>query len=189
MIRLPKGLWKFAYWPIAWTPVFLPAAVMGDVGSMDGALGLSLKVLGTAVVIWALMIHTVAGRTLKRLGHSRGQGGIWPDRLVTVGIYSCMRHPQHLGLALIPLGLGLALLLASPLALGLSGWGVLTAFLFVLAIEEPECLEKFGTAYHEYMKRTSAFSLSPRCIAVGLNELKKAKGARGGGGKPGNAEQ
>lgn len=169
MIRLPKGLWKFAYWPIAWTLVFLPAAVTGDVGSMDGALGLSLKVLGAAVVIWALVIHTVAGRTLKRLGHSRGQGGIWPDRLVTVGIYSCMRHPQQLGLALMPLGI--ASLLASPLALGLSGWGVLAAFLFVLAIEEPECLEKFGTAYHEYMKRTSAFSLKPSCILIGLKRL------------------
>lgn len=169
-MRLPKGLWKFAYWPIAWTIIFLPAAVMGDVGSIGGALGALLRALGSAVIIWALLIHAVAGRTLKHLGHSRGRRGIWPDRLVTAGIYSCMRHPEHLGLALIPLGL--ALLLASSLALGLAGWGTLAALLFVLAIEEPECLRKFGTDYYEYMRRTPAVSLKPSCIVAGLKGLK-----------------
>jgi len=170
VIHLTKGLWKFAYWLIAWTLVFLPGAVTGDIGSIGGALGVFLRVLGALTVMGALIIHIIAGRTLKRLGHSRGQGGIWPDRLVTVGIYSCMRHPQHLGLALIPLGL--TALLASPTALISSGWGILAASLFVLAIEEPECLEKFGTAYHEYMNRTPAFSLEPSCVVIGLKRLK-----------------
>jgi len=126
---------------------------------------------GIIILVWAFTIHIIAGKTLKRLGHSREHAGIWPDRLVTSGIYLCMRHPQQLAFVLIPIGV--ALILTSPTAMISSGWGVLAAFLFVLMIEEPECLRKYGTTYYEYMGKTPAFSLKPGCIVAGLNELKR----------------
>lgn len=170
-MRLPNGLWKFAYWPITWAIIFLPTIIRGDIGSIGGLLEALCMAFGIVILAWAFIIHIVAGRTLKRLGHSQGHASIWPDRLVTVGIYSCMRHPQHLAFVLIPVGI--ALVLASPTAMISSGWGILAAFLFVLVIEEPECLKKFGLTYYEYMGRTPSFSLKPSCIIAGLNKLKQ----------------
>jgi protein-S-isoprenylcysteine O-methyltransferase Ste14 len=170
-MRLLTGLWKFAYWPITWAIIFLPITIVGDLGSVSGYLAVLSKTSGIAILALALMIHIIAGRTLKRLGHSQGNTSVWPDRLVIVGIYSCMRHPQHLGLSLMPLGI--ALVLASPIAMILSGWGLWAAFLFVLMVEEPECLKKFGISYYRYMEITPVFSLKPSCIVVGLNSLKQ----------------
>ena len=82
-----------------------------------------------------------------------------------------MRHPQHLGLAMIPGGL--ALLSGSIIAVAACGWAVLAALWFVIVIEEPECQKKFGEEYRRYMQTTPAFSLSFRCLAAGWNELKK----------------
>jgi protein-S-isoprenylcysteine O-methyltransferase Ste14 len=169
-MRLPTGLWKFAYWPITWAIIFLPAMMLGHICPVSGYLAVLSRVSGIAILAWALIIHIIAGRTLKRLGHSQRNTSLWPDRLVIDGIYSCMRHPQHLGLALMPVGI--ALVLASPIAMILSGWGVWAAFLFVLVIEEPECLKKFGIIYYRYMETTPAFSLKPSCIISGLNKLK-----------------
>jgi len=168
---LPKGLWKFAYWPVIWAVIFLPSIIWGDTGSMNGYLQVLSRILGIVILAWAFTLHTIAGKTLKRFGHSPESSSIWPDRLVSVGIYSCMRHPQHLSLATIPVGI--SLLLASPIAIILSGWGILAASLFVFAIEAPDCLKKFGMTYYKYMKTTPAFSLKPGCIAVGLNALKQ----------------
>jgi len=171
VMRLPTGLWKFLYWPIVWVLIFLPTMMRGDTGSIGGSWGALCAAFGIVILAWAFTIHVIAGRTLKRLGHSQKNTNIWPDRLVTAGIYSCMRHPQHLALALIPVGI--ALVLASPTAMISSGWGILAAFLFVLVAEEPECLKKFGLTYYEYMGRTPTFSLKPSCVIAGLNKLKQ----------------
>jgi len=167
---LPTGLWKFAYWPVTWAIIFLPAIILDPVFPLTGYLAVLSEISGIAVLVWALTIHIVAGRTLKRLGHSRKNGSLWPDRLVAVGIYSCMRHPQHLGLALMPVGI--ALVFASPIAVMLSGWGIAAALVFVLVIEEPECLKKFGVTYCRYTETTPAFSLKPGCIVAGLHRLR-----------------
>ncbi len=82
-----------------------------------------------------------------------------------------MRHPEHLGLAIIPFGV--ALLLNSLVALLSSGWAILAAFFFVVVIEEPECVGRFGGDYFEYMKSTPAFSLRVGCLVKGLRELSK----------------
>ena len=171
MMRLPSKLWKFLYWPIVWVLIFIPTIIRGDIGLIGGSSEFLSMAFGIIILAWAFTIHVIAGRTLKRLGHSQGHASIWPDRLVTVGIYSCMRHPQHLAFALIPVGI--ALVLASPIAMISSAWGILAAFLFVLVIEEPEYLKRFGMTYYEYMGKTPSFSLKPSCVIVGLNELKR----------------
>ena len=169
---IPEGLWKFLFWPFVWLLVYLSAYMLHKQCACSDRLGAWSVLLGLAIMVWALAVHIVAGKSLKRFGHSSGHKSIWPDRLVTSGIYSCMRHPQHLGLALLPLGAALVSGYLS--ALLASGWAVLAAFFFVLVIEEPECLQKFGKDYCRYMKDTPAFCLHPRCLKMGWKWLKSA---------------
>ena len=104
------------------------------------------------------------GRMLARLGK---EGEDVPrfetNKLVKSGVYSCMRHPMHLGLLFFPLAV--ALIIGSP------------AFIFIIAplemllmiamikfIEEPEAIAKFGDEYREYQKRTPMFNFSLNCL-------------------------
>lgn len=166
-----KEMWKFLYWPVVWLLVFLPSYLLRDIGTLTDIFGVWLSLVGILILAWAFSLHITAGKTLKKIGHTPGHRGIWPNRLVKSGIYSCMRHPEHLGLAIIPFGV--ALLLNSLVAILSSGWAILAAFFFVVVIEEPECIEKFGEDYFEYMKNTPAFSLRVGCFIKGLKELSK----------------
>ncbi len=166
-----KGLWKFFFWPLVWLLVFWSAHIISDRCDTFNSLGLWSAIAGTIVLCWALALHIVAGKSLKKFGHTEGHTSIWPDRMVTCGIYSCMRHPQHLGLAMIPIGF--ALLSGSIIAVAACGWAILAALWFVIVIEEPECQKKFGEEYCRYMQATPAFSLSFICLMAGWNELKK----------------
>ncbi len=122
------------------------------------------------MILYGLAVHIVAGKTLKALGHTSGNNSIWPDRLVIKGIYSAMRHPQHLGLTLIPMGIGC--LIGSFQAVLAAGWTVAAAFFFVLAVEEPECIRKFGQDYFHYMEQTPPFSLRPSALIQGIKFIK-----------------
>ncbi len=104
------------------------------------------------------------GRMLAQLGK---EGEDVPrfetNKLVKSGVYSCMRHPMHLGLLFFPLAV--ALIIGSP------------AFIFIIAplemllmivmikfIEEPEAIAKFGDEYREYQKQTPMFNFSLNCL-------------------------
>ena len=130
-----------------------------------------LRVTGAVILLYGLLVHIVAGKTLKKLGHSPENRSIWPDRLVTAGIYTSMRHPQHLGLTLIPLGI--ACMISTMQALLAAGWTVTAALFFVLVIEEPECIQKFGKNYFRYMEKIPAFSIHPGSLLQGLKFLKE----------------
>lgn len=168
-----KGLWKFFFWPVVWFIVFWAAYLPKAKCINADSLGIWSTIIGIFILLWAFAIHIVAGKTLKKKGHTPGHKSIWPNRMVTIGIYSCMRHPQHLGLAMIPLGI--AFLLRSMAAVLVAGWAVLAAFFFVIVIEEPECIEKFGEEYFRYVQNTPAFSLRLQCLVKGLREFKKEK--------------
>lgn len=167
-----KDAWKFAYWPMVWLlSVILPYLVFGgDSSALKGGWALLLRITGAFLALYATMLTSLGGRTLHLYGHSRPDS-FWPDRLVDRGIYSCSRHPQHTGLALIPPAL--AFILASPPAILASGWGVVATLLFVLLVEEPECLSKFGDSYYAYMRHVTAMSIDPRCIFKGFKALRR----------------
>ncbi len=173
-----RGSWKLAYWPLAWAgslavpALSCPQRLHGPAYWTSLALGLVITSLGVAYA-------SVAGRTLRLLGHSRPGGGPWPDRLVTSGIYSCMRHPQHMGLAMAPVGL--ALLSGYPAAIVGSGWSAAAALAFVLLVEEPECRSKFGQEYAEYASSVPPFSTDPRCLLRGISFIRELSGAPGRG--------
>lgn len=95
----------------------------------------------------------------------------WPDeaRLVEARIYSVLRHPTYSGA--IRVGLGFGLLNGSSMALILAalGWVVLT--LWLRFVEEPELLERFGSAYQEHRRRVPAFWVRPGHFASFLRTL------------------
>jgi protein-S-isoprenylcysteine O-methyltransferase Ste14 len=111
-----------------------------------------------AASVW-LPLHAV--RQLRRLGRPSGVrkdeallGFEKTTRLVTTGAFRYIRHPMYAALICLAWGvflqrftwLGLLLVLVS------------TALLFITAMrEEQECLEHFGDAYRNYMRRTRRF--------------------------------
>ena len=167
-----RQIWKFLYWPVVWIiTLYVPYCfASGPWRVLGGLAGILLRATGLLVLAYSLLLTSIGGRTLRLYAH-KGGGGFWPDKLFVEGVYGCMRHPQHLGLALFPLGL--ALLAASPAAVLGSGWSLSAALLFVLLAEEPECLRKYGEEYYKYMMRTPSFTLDPRCLARGIRFLRR----------------
>ncbi|MCE4615028.1 MAG: isoprenylcysteine carboxylmethyltransferase family protein [Desulfurococcales archaeon] len=167
-----RQAWKFVYWPIIWIITLVPPYYYST-GYWRLLSGYSLwvfRALGAVVFVYSILLSSIGGRTLRLYAHSTSES-FWPDRLVKIGIYSCMRHPQHLGLVFMPVSL--ALLAGSPIAFLGSGWAVVGALLFVLFVEEPECLSKYGESYAEYMSTTPAFNLNPKCLSIGFREIRR----------------
>ena len=83
------------------------------------------------------------------------------DKPVIKGLYHYSRHPMYITIALFLLGIGIAS--ASWLFLLLSI--IFTILNTLRAIyEERYCLEKYGDAYREYMKRTPRWLGIPKSV-------------------------
>ena len=117
--------------------IFLPL----QLGTAWFYVGLALCVLG--VVTWTIAIVNIADIPL---------GEPWNK-----GLYRYSRHPMMLAIFLILIGAGIAS--ASWVFLLFSIVLIILSAILVIA-EERSCLEKFGTAYREYMNRT------PRWIGI-----------------------
>ena len=160
---------KFAFWFSWWAAIVLvgiyaPAPLPGRVKWATVSLGIFLMAYG-------LLLNAVAGKTLKKYGHFDIRKGIRkPERLVTVGIYSCMRHPAQFGS--IFFGWGLALLTSNVYALLLAGWYSFSALYFILAIEERETMREFGEDYCKFLAERPPFTPSLRCLREGLRALR-----------------
>ncbi|MGQ4891900.1 MAG: methyltransferase family protein [Candidatus Njordarchaeia archaeon] len=114
------------------------------------------RLVGVIIIILSGLLLHASGRTLRKYGLTDPTRFGDTDKLVTVGIYSCIRHPHHLGIALFALGFGLALGSITYLAVGVPIMWI-AVYWFVKKIEEPEALEKFGDAYKTYIKEVPAF--------------------------------
>ena len=135
---------------------------------LDPLLGLRCNpilcaALGAALLGLAVRAAAVTGRYLAVYGEARR--GV-PRRLVTVGPYSCMRHPMHLFLSLVPVASGL--LAASPGGALLGLVFAAAVLVFAVTVDEAEARRLFGEAYEEYRRRVPAFNLDPRCLAKAL---------------------
>lgn len=124
--------------------VFLPL----ELGTFFFYAGSLLYILGMLVVIMALLsFHTTP-----------------VDKPVTKGVYRFSRNPMYLGLFLIFIGIGIAcvswlFLLLAAVFISLSSTSVV--------LEERFCLQKYGSAYREYMNRI------PRWIGMPKSERRK----------------
>lgn len=162
-------VWKFLFWPVVWITILIPGWIWPLY--LDGFTRWAAFVLGMILFATAMALTSIGGKTLKRFAHKDGHGTFWPDRFTAEGIFSCMRHPMHLGLALLPVAL--ALLWGSVPVILASGWGVAAALWFVLVIEEKETLQRFGDEYSQYMQHTAPFTLSPTCLRKGYITIKQ----------------
>ncbi len=156
---------------LAWAAML---AAVAAASRLDQRLGLACpaptlacRAAGLLLLATVLRAAAVTGRYLAVYGKSRPdlpRGEV--DRLVTVGPYSCMRHPMHLFLSMFPLSI--ALLLASPTAVAVAVAEMLLVLALAVTVDERESLERFGRAYLEYRRRVPAFNLSPSCLAKAL---------------------
>ncbi|UXD21587.1 hypothetical protein IPA_05675 [Ignicoccus pacificus DSM 13166] len=156
-------MWKAKV--IFWILVYFLPALIGYY--LDSLLGINripwTWPFGLILLISALLVSSAAGRALRLCGHSREAKRFTPpDKLVTAGIYSCMRHPNQFGSSLMPLAI--ALILGTPCGIALSGWGVAFGLAFILYVEEKLVHQSFCPEYCEYAKRVPAVSLNPKCL-------------------------
>jgi len=157
-------IWKFVYWPFIWLSVLIPAIIWPL--SLHGIWIIVSVAAGIFVLAVSMLLTSSGGRTLAKLAHNKTKETIWPDRFTDYGIFSCMRHPMHLGLALFPVAI--ALISGSVLAICSSGWGVAGALWFVLHIEEKDALQKYGQVYSDYLQKVPPFCLKPSCLKKAL---------------------
>lgn len=157
-------IWKFIYWPFIWLLIFIPAFLWPL--SLHGTWKIVSIIAGILLLFCSLFLSASGGRILARLAHSEKHETFWPDKFTDFGIFSCMRHPMHLGLAIFPVAI--ALISGFVPAICSSGWGVAGALWFVIYIEEKDALEKFAQIYNDYMQKVPPFSLKPGCLKKAL---------------------
>jgi len=157
-------IWKFVFWPAVWGLIFLPALFWAV--SLQGWVLILARIAGSLLLLYSLFLASTGGRTLAKMAHQEAHETFWPDRFTKFGIFSCMRHPMHMGLAIFPVAVAMILGLIAPILA--SGWGVAAAFWFVLQIEEKDALNKFGSTYTDYMQDVPPFSFGLCGIKEGL---------------------
>ncbi len=122
-----------------------------------------LRLLGVLGMVLGILLLRRSGRLLRILGKPQEEWGITSQLMVT-DLYSCLRHPHHLGIGLFVSSLFLALGVGELfLVVSLALWTGILVFLY--RVEEPELLQKFGDHYRAYRQQVPMLLPSPRCLA------------------------
>jgi len=118
------------------------------------------------ILLWIVIkISTNTGRTLARYRRVGNIPRMETNKLVKEGVYSCMRHPMHLGLMLFPVSF--AFLLGSvSFILMIVPLEILLMVIMIILIEEPEVIKKFGEEYLEYKREVSFFNFKRDCLRL-----------------------
>jgi len=152
---------RFIYW-ISLTIISIGIGLLFDLSILTtNSFPLFIRIIGLAGIIFTHFLLKRTGKLLRMFGESVLWG--WSTKLIVKNVYKCVRHPHHLGVGMFMTFLGL--LIGYPVTfiiITVSQW--LWVFLFVLFIEEKECLEKFGDEYREYSKNVPMFFCNPICI-------------------------
>jgi protein-S-isoprenylcysteine O-methyltransferase Ste14 len=130
---------------IEW-PIIIVVGILGEVFSwVRIPFSPYSNLVGGFILLGGWVFHAYCHRVHKQ-AHEQSQQ---IDELVTIGVFSKMRHPMYLSLILMYLGLAIV-------------WGVVwmllpSLFFSVLTVlitnkEEEFLLEKFGHQYEEYMQ-------------------------------------
>ena len=119
--------------------------------------------IGIILLLLSFYISSKTGKLLKRFGKEGNVPRFQTNKLIREGIYSCMRHPMHLGLMLMPFSIAFLMnsisyiLIIAPIT-------AILIFVLIKTIEEPEAIKKFGDEYIKYMKEVPMFNLSLSCL-------------------------
>ncbi len=120
---------------------------------------------GLILLRLVMLVSKNTGRFLARNGREGNIPRMETNKLVTTGMYGCMRHPMHLGLLFFPLSFALIVGSVSFLIIIVPVEMIMMLVLIKL-VEEREAISKFGDSYREYMKEVPMFSFSPRCLRM-----------------------
>ncbi len=162
---------KFVFWATLWSSLLVVGYFSPEFIEIP-LLHTVFVIFGIFFTFYGLLLNAIGGRTLKKYGHFEIRQGIQkPERLVTAGIYSCMRHPAQFGS--IFFGLGIAFLTAKLLVILYGGWVSFLALYFILYIEERETIKNFGEAYCIYAQKVPPFTFSISCMGKGIKALRK----------------
>ena len=124
-----------------------------------------IRITGAAGMFLAHFLLKRTGKMLRIYGQCELWG--WSTKIIKHNIYRCVRHPHHLGVGLFMTFMGLlAGYPATFVIITVSQW--LWIFLFVIFIEEKECLEKFKDEYIEYKKNVPMLFGNPLCVVKEL---------------------
>ncbi len=120
-------------------------------------------ILGFVVLKVVLRISKNTGRYLAAKGREGAIPRLQTNKLVTDGIYACMRHPMHFGLLFFPISIAL---LAGSISfiLFIAPLEMVFMILMIFLVEEKEAIQKFGDAYRIYQKNTPFFSVKKECL-------------------------
>ncbi len=122
-------------------------------------------IAGLLLLRLVIRISRNTGKYLARHGRKGEVPRMDTNRLVTTGMYGCMRHPMHLGLMLFPWSF--ALITGSPsFILFIAPAEMLLILLLILLVEEPGAEKKFGEAYREYKASVPMFSFRKECLKL-----------------------
>ena len=130
---------------VAWPPGLSFAAV--ELGRLPRIMGGAVGAGGLAALLW---IHRSLGANYHSVLHLRDA-----HELITRGPYRRVRHPMYTALFVVFVGFGLLSANLAVAAVCLGGLAVIVARR--LPREEAMLLERFGSAYEAYMRRTGRF--------------------------------
>ena len=112
-------------------------------------LGL-LNGVGLAILVGGTILRQIGKRTLGK-SYSYGLRTLKDQKLIQHGVYRYIRHPITLAAIIYTPAIPLVL---SSLYGSLVMLGIIPLFLYRIGIEEKMLIEKFGSEYIQYMKRT-----------------------------------
>jgi len=128
--------------------------------------------IGAFLLFLVMKISKNTGRTLAKYGRKGKLKRMQTNVLVKQGIYKYMRHPMHLGLLLLPLGI--AFLIGSPsFVLIIAPIEVIFMLFMIKLVEEPEAIRKFGDEYLEYKKQVPWFCFKMKCLKELIKNVPK----------------
>jgi len=160
-----KCLERLIFW-ISLTSISIGIGLLLDLSFIKTTgLPLYIRLIGLVGLILAHFLLKRTGKLLRLFGECELWG--WSTKLIVKSVYKCVRHPHHLSVGIFMTFLGL--LIGYPLTfiiITVTQW--LWVFLFVIFIEEKECLEKFGNQYKDYSKNVPMFFGNPVCIVKEL---------------------
>ncbi len=120
-------------------------------------------VIGLGLLKLSFKIASISGKELAKGRVGDDIPRLHTNKLVTTGVYGCMRHPMFFGLILLPLSL--AFILGSPtFILVVAPFEIFFIIIMAATVEEREAIGKFGGDYVEYKRKVPFFSFEIKCL-------------------------
>lgn len=120
-------------------------------------------ITGLLILKLVMTISRNTGRTLAKYGRRGDIPRLQTNVLVKQGVYSCMRHPMHLGLMLFPVSI--AFLTGSlSFILFIAPAEIILMIIMIFTIEERGAIKKFGQEYLQYKREVHAFNFKWKCL-------------------------